>query len=764
MTAKPHMLPVMNAIKEWRDRSLVRQLSIAIDGEGTEDVWTSTNTKELIERFINAPDETGRKFDEKLQDQLAHASKDSVQLLTEISWLYIVATMSIKPATKRAFLSRVAANADAVVPGGVFDKALEGGLARTGTSYNTHRPFQLWFLIRFFDQWLSLSKEQRNMLLNDPLQFREMVYAIEGSADDAMRHAICYYIHPEYFEPILSTEMKRQIVMGLKTTADSGGSLDQSLHDIRKRIAHEYGPEMMLWDPEIRKQWDKSTTASKDHGKPGNKLGSEVKDEVREQVENDNDFDAEALLDKEDRRAWLIRGSSGVRVPAWLSLGRCAVYFEDSFPFAVEPGDTRDVIREKADAAGVDTTESGFNHSLGQIWRFVNEMEQGDYVLTVSGQDIYLGVVASRSITVGARGRRETYREVEWLNADRPMRRRDVSPEVYSKLRTLLTLTNISSVIEMLDAWVASDFTPAKLPAALEVDASTGEAFELPEPSEELGEELLIDGPWLAEQTALLRDKRQLIYYGPPGTGKTYLALKLADDLVREGGEVELVQFHPSYTYEDFFEGYRPVSAPGGQISFEIRHGPLRRIATLAQQAPSKPHFLIIDEINRANLAKVFGELYFLLEYRERNITLQYSEDEFSLPKNLFFIGTMNTADRSIALIDAAMRRRFFFIELSPTKSPIDGLLRRWLVAHDLKPTTADLLDLLNTLIDDPDSAIGPSYLMDRGIDIPGRLERIWQYGILPLLEERFYGVGGVDLDQFRLKSLQSVLKDAPNK
>ncbi|SCZ16664.1 AAA domain (dynein-related subfamily) [Streptomyces sp. 136MFCol5.1] len=134
------------------------------------------------------------------------------------------------------------------------------------------------------------------------------------------------------------------------------------------------------------------------------------------------------------------------------------------------------------------------------------------------------------------------------------------------------------------------------------------------------------------------------------------------------------MQFHPSYSYEDFFEGFRPQEDPETrEVAFRLTAGPLRELADLALREGNRhiPYFLITDEINRANLAKDFGELYFLLEYRNKSVRLIYSGDDFALPPNLFVIGTMNTADRSIALVDAAMRRRFAFVELSPRTEPI---------------------------------------------------------------------------------------------
>ena len=184
-----------------------------------------------------------------------------------------------------------------------------------------------------------------------------------------------------------------------------------------------------------------------------------------------------------------------------------------------------------------------------------------------------------------------------------------------------------------------------------------------------------MDQAELAKIADLLWERKQIILYGPPGTGKTYLASKLARHLTDDGA-VKLVQFHPSYTYEDFFEGFRPEPGGSGTLTFTLRAGPFRDFAEVAAANPTTAYILIIDEINRANLAKVFGELYFLLEYRDESISLQYSPDkEFTLPQNLFIIGTMNTADRSIARIDTAMRRRFAFVELDPRIPPVQGLL-----------------------------------------------------------------------------------------
>ncbi len=269
-----------------------------------------------------------------------------------------------------------------------------------------------------------------------------------------------------------------------------------------------------------------------------------------------------------------------------------------------------------------------------------------------------------------------------------------------------------------------------------------------------LAGELFLPVDFLKRIESLLEDKKQIIFQGPPGTGKTYVARALAQCLAGSEGQVTLVQFHPSYAYEDFVRGFRPTLV-NGQAGFELRDGPLLQAAEQARTDPDAEHYLVIDEINRGNLAKVFGELYFLLEYRDEKIRLQYQkegEEDFSLPKNLYIIGTMNTADRSIALVDLALRRRFYFVEFHPDKKPVKNVLRRWL--REKAPGmewVAACVDLANEgLSDDRHAAIGPSYFMKDGLD-EADVRRIWKHSVLPYIEERLFGdddrLGEFDLD-----------------
>lgn len=271
-----------------------------------------------------------------------------------------------------------------------------------------------------------------------------------------------------------------------------------------------------------------------------------------------------------------------------------------------------------------------------------------------------------------------------------------------------------------------------------------------------LAEQLHLTPEWVSDKLELIEELKQVIFYGPPGTGKTFIVQALANSIAKPEN-VQLIQFHPSFSYEDFFEGYRPkISADEKSMLFEKSPGPLRRMAEKAAANPSESFVLIIDEINRGNLAKVFGELYFLLEYRDKSVELMYSSGEkFKLPENLLLLGTMNTADKSIANLDSAIRRRFQFVSLIPTESPCNEILPKWLAKNGLPSTSATILEKLNAKLADHNLAIGPAYFMKAKHQSDEGISKIWTYSILPLLEDHFYGQWDERKLEFKLEDFK---------
>jgi len=265
-----------------------------------------------------------------------------------------------------------------------------------------------------------------------------------------------------------------------------------------------------------------------------------------------------------------------------------------------------------------------------------------------------------------------------------------------------------------------------------------------------------LDDGWLQRARSLLEMKRQLILQGVPGTGKTHVAQSLARVLTGDNADsIRLVQFHPAYSYEEFIEGIRvqSVETEGRrEVVYPVEPGLLCTFADRAAQNPGRPHVLLIDEINRGNLPRIFGEMLYLLEYRDKALTLPCSRREFRLPSNLYLIGTMNVADRSTAPLDQALRRRFAFLDMPPAPE----LLRAWLSAHPPRePGFADLtvrlLERLNERLREilgAQSLIGHSYFMVEQLD-PEKLASVWDHQIAPLLSEWQLRSGGkwVDCD-----------------
>ncbi len=260
----------------------------------------------------------------------------------------------------------------------------------------------------------------------------------------------------------------------------------------------------------------------------------------------------------------------------------------------------------------------------------------------------------------------------------------------------------------------------------------------------------------------LLLTKKNIILQGAPGVGKTFAANRLAYSIMgeKDNSRVELIQFHQSYSYEDFIMGYKPNEEGG----FYLKKGVFYAFCKKAKADPDRPYFFIIDEINRGNMSKIFGELLMLIEnhYRGKTVKLAYSDELFDVPANLHIIGMMNTADRSLAMIDYALRRRFSFIDMHPGFTSEGFKKYQKNLNSELFNKAIDAISQLNKVIEDDDSlgegfCIGHSYFCNQTTFSEQWLRNVIDYDIIPMLKEYWFD----NKEQFKqqVKELNDIFK-----
>ena len=341
---------------------------------------------------------------------------------------------------------------------------------------------------------------------------------------------------------------------------------------------------------------------------------------------------------------------------------------------------------------------------------------------------------------------------VKWVESEDFELLRVLIPEEVVSLGPALadSIYDIFRRIFPIYLWAVADDHEAAVMSYLEAEFPHDDGVEETDPptTPNTHTDIKRDPPLTADRAeelwAMLKDKQQAIFSGPPGTGKTYVARRLArliTGLAEPPPErLTVVQFHAAYGYEEFIEGIRPRSERGEDgralIDYPVRPGAFVRFCRAAERIDG-PCVFIIDEINRGNIPRIFGELMYLLEYRQKedSIPLPYSGERFRIPPNVYVIGTMNTADRSIALVDFALRRRFHFAEFAADPALFD----RWLA--DNPPAVPWLGALYRALaergIDERTYAIGPSVFMRPGLDTEA-IHNIWNWSVMPYLREYY--------------------------
>lgn len=365
------------------------------------------------------------------------------------------------------------------------------------------------------------------------------------------------------------------------------------------------------------------------------------------------------------------------------------------------------------------------------LWQFANEIKVGDVIFVKKGMHkiIGKGIVTSDYIYDTSRSTYKHIRKVDWQNK---------GEWEHPGQAVMKTLTNISAYPDYVQ----------KLLALFAEDTSeeVSEQKEIKYPlysKDDFLNEVYMDEDTYNTLTELLEAKYNVILQGAPRVGKTFAAKRLAYSIMgqKDTSRVAMVQFHQSYSYEDFIQGYRP-----SKDGFELENGTFYKFCKEAEEDNERPYFFIIDEINRGNLSKILGELMMLIEKDKRGekIKLLYSNEWFTVPQNVRIIGMMNTADRSLALMDYALRRRFAFFDFAPA-FPSEGFKNY--LAEKNSPKLESLItavESLNNTISADESLgdgfrIGHSYFCTDGEITDEWLKSVVEYEVIPLIKEYWF-------------------------
>jgi len=383
---------------------------------------------------------------------------------------------------------------------------------------------------------------------------------------------------------------------------------------------------------------------------------------------------------------------------------------------------------------GTERDTTTYKNAVLEVWQFIHDIKPGDIIIAKKGTKTVLGrgIVTSEFIYDEKKPTDfKYYRQVNWTHNG------EWEHPGKAVTKTLTDITRYTDYVEKLEALFVDEdsennVVPVEEPEVI-YDSYTADDF--------------LQDVYMSEEryhtlTNLLLTKKNIILQGAPGVGKTYAAKRLAYSIMgeKDTSRVKMVQFHQSYSYEDFIMGFRPT-----QTGFELKTGVFYEFCRKAAD-DDRPYFFIIDEINRGNLSKIFGELFMLIENDKRGVELQllYADEQFSIPSNVHIIGMMNTADRSLAMLDYALRRRFAFFDILPAFDSNGFRAYRKNVNNPKFDKLIVAVQQLNEAIAGDESlgegfCVGHSYFCTNVTINDEWLKSVVEFELIPLLKEYWF-------------------------
>jgi 5-methylcytosine-specific restriction protein B len=703
---------ILLAAREWRDKALVGDDSVL--GAGL--LWTLENLSVLNQFFVENLDEGEGAYIDKLRKQLEPTAPSVKQLAAEMNWLMLLCPSNIKVDTKRQQVETIWNWSGLPLPGSAskyLTDSVLSGVGSAGTAFNTLRWLEFAFAIEFASAFKRLTPEERITRIGDGWSFADWLETIPGSQARQLRHMILFLLFPDDFERIFAGGDRRKVATnfsGLSSqaiNAQTPAELDRTLRRIRTELEAKHGTnELDYYVPPLKELWKQNDfeAATQDitvehvlaalaeidrTGVPpggestgydlihlGKRYPPKVVLSLAAKAANGTEFDRSQFSGGEDSSAFRLLRKLG------FTIERKSV-LEDTLQKFVFQANSGNDLTTRSYPTEYRSLKLSVSFGKGNFARVPwisflgprQETQNGIYPVVLYYKDAGWLVVAngvSETETPKA-----SWPQDENARSVRQFFDKEVGrqPERYGDSTVVeafraddnLDIGLVSRAIEQtIDRYLAIFHGAIESPPAPKF---ADEPYTL----EDAAEGLFIDLTDFSGLVQRLRERKNLIIQGPPGVGKTFFARRLAYALMGRVAKsrVGMIQFHAAYTYEDFVQGYRP-----GPNGFALKNGIFLDFCRTALKDSDHDYVFIIDEINRGNLSKIFGEIMMLIErdkrYEEWSIPLTYSsnsESRFYIPPNVHLIGLMNTADRSIAMVDYALRRRFSFAELSPAFS-----------------------------------------------------------------------------------------------